>query len=216
MNKSINSEFNNSEFDNNEFNNSELDNKEFKNIESENQESKSKEFENKEFEKKESENIELENIELDSNSLKSKLQRNVTVVDLAVGIIIFGIICEIVGMFIVERKLYYSFGLWIGVLSAIGMAIHMNYSIGIFLTYDEKNAIALSRKYSMLRYAGVAVILGILMITNFANPISAFVGLMGLKIAAYMQPLVHKAVRKFIPDLPPAPSIEDDEPESNQ
>lgn len=145
-----------------------------------------------------------------------KLQRNVTVVDLTVGIILYGMICEIVGMFIVERKLYSGIGILVGLLMAIGMAIHMNYTIGIFLSYDEKNAISLSRKYSMLRYAGVAVILGILMVTKVADPIAAFIGLMGLKIAAYLQPFTHKVVRKFIPDLEPAPPLEENtEEETN-
>lgn len=138
-----------------------------------------------------------------------RLQKNVTVVDLAVGILFYGIISEIVGMFIVERKLYYSLGLIIGLLMAVGMAVHMNYSIGIYLSYDEKTASNISRKHSLLRYGVVAVILGVLMVVDFANPIAAFIGLMGLKLAAYLQPFTHKLVRKFIPDLAPAPSLEE-------
>lgn len=145
-----------------------------------------------------------------------KLQKNVTVADLTVGILFYGVLCETICMFAVQRKFYYGMGILIGLFMAIATAVHMNYTIGLALSADEKGAIGISRKYSMLRYAVTAILLAVLCLTGFADPIAAFIGLMGLKIAAYMQPLTHKLVRHFIPDLPPAAPLEELQQETYQ
>ena len=38
----------------------------------------------------------------------------------------------------------------------------------------------------------VVMILGILMVTKIGNPLAAFVGVMGLKVSAYAQPMFSK------------------------
>ena len=44
----------------------------------------------------------------------------------------------------------------------------------------------------MIRYFVVIIVFGILMITRIGNPLAAFVGVMGLKVSAYVQPMLSK------------------------
>ena len=49
---------------------------------------------------------------------------------------------------------------------------------------------------SLLRYAVVTLVFFCVMKFHLGNPIAAFAGVMGLKIAAYMQPFIHKAISR--------------------
>ena len=55
-------------------------------------------------------------------------------------------------------------------------------------------------KYNIIRYLAIVASMGFVMISGFANPLSAFLGLMGLKVAAYLQPFTHKICIKFYRD----------------
>ena len=43
---------------------------------------------------------------------------------------------------------------------------------------------------------GFPLVLLVLMITEVGNPLCCFLGVMGLKAAAYLQPLLHKALER--------------------
>lgn len=116
--------------------------------------------------------------------------------ELLLGIFIFGILCQIIGPFFVKEKLFYSMGLWIGVLCAMAMAIHMAWSLSIALSLGEEGAVKMMQKHNLLRYGVLTLVLGGLMILRIGNPLSAFLGVMGLKVAAYLQPITHKLFRR--------------------
>ncbi len=130
--------------------------------------------------------------------MKEKIGGNLTLVELITGVVLFAVVCQMVGVFFVNDKWDYSLGLWIGAAMASGMAIHMDYALKKTLLLDPESATKVARKDSMIRYFLVVLILGVIMVLRFANPLSAFLGLMGLKIAAYGQPLIHKLFQKFI------------------
>lgn len=115
---------------------------------------------------------------------------------LLVGIVLFGAVSQLVGIFLVTEKANYSIGLWIGVLTAIFMAFHMAFSLNSAVDRDVKGAQAAATRQNIIRYLIVVLILGILMMTNIGNPIAAFVGVMGLKISAYLQPIFQKLSQK--------------------
>ena len=48
------------------------------------------------------------------------------------------------------------------------------------------------RKHAFIRYAVIVGVFAAVMLTGAANPLAAFLGIMGLKAAAYMQPFIHK------------------------
>ncbi|MDE6363054.1 MAG: hypothetical protein K2O40_12275 [Lachnospiraceae bacterium] len=114
---------------------------------------------------------------------------NTALPGLLLGIILVGILCQTVGIFLVEDKADYSVGLWIGVLTAIFMAFHMAVTLNAAVERDVKGAQAAATRQNIIRYLVVVIILGILMLTRIGNPLAAFAGVMGLKISAYLQPL---------------------------
>lgn len=115
---------------------------------------------------------------------------------LLLGILLFGVVCEILGVFLINDKINYSIGLWIGVLTAIFMAFHMALSLDSVVEKDVKGAQAQATRQNIIRYFIVVLILGILMITKIGNPLAAFVGIMGLKVSAYLQPAFLKLSQK--------------------
>lgn len=117
---------------------------------------------------------------------------------LVAGILIYGVIVQLAGVWFVEDKWGYSIGLWYGIAIAIGMAINMAYVIYDAVTFDgETNANNRVVVKSMLRYVVVAGLFCILGFFEFGNMITAFIGAMGLKISAYMQPLFTMLINKL-------------------
>ncbi|MGN1156496.1 MAG: hypothetical protein ACI4TK_09990 [Agathobacter sp.] len=118
---------------------------------------------------------------------------------LVAGILIYGVIIQLAGVWFVEDKLGYSIGLWYGIAIAIGMGINMAYVIYDAVTFDgESNANNRVVVKSMLRYFVVVILFCILGFFGFGNIITAFIGAMGLKVSAYMQPLLTKLVNKLL------------------
>ena len=110
---------------------------------------------------------------------------------------IYGFIIQFTGVWFVEDKIGYSIGLWYGIAIGIGMAINLATVIYDAVTFDgEGNANKRVAAKSMLRYIVVAILFGILGYFEFGNLFTAFLGAMGLKISAYLQPLLNKIVNK--------------------
>lgn len=122
--------------------------------------------------------------------MRTRLRKiNTALPGLLVGIILFGILCQVLVFFVVEDKTGYSIGLWVGVLTAIFMAFHMAVTLNTAVERDVKGAQAAATRQNIIRYLIVVIILGILMLTKVGNPLAAFAGVMGLKVSAYLQPL---------------------------
>lgn len=119
-------------------------------------------------------------------------QINSALPGLLLGIILFGAVCQVAGCFFATDKADYSIGLWIGVLTAALMAFHMAFSLNIAVEMDEKGAQTSATRHNIIRYIAVVIILGSLMVTRIGNPLAAFLGVMGLKASAYLQPLFNK------------------------
>ena len=116
---------------------------------------------------------------------------------LVAGIVIFGLLIQLTGVWFVEDKLGHSIGLWYGVAIGIGMAINLATVIYDAVTFDgEGNASKRVAAKSMLRYIVVAILFGILGYFEFGNLFTAFLGVMCLKFSAYAQPLLNKIVNK--------------------
>ena len=117
---------------------------------------------------------------------------------LVAGIVIFGLLIQLTGVWFVQDKLGYSIGLWYGVAIGIGMAINLATVIYDAVTFDgEGNANKRVAAKAMLRYIVVAILFGILGYFEFGNLFTAFLGVMGLKFSAYAQPLLNKLVNKL-------------------
>ena len=138
--------------------------------------------------------------------MKNRLKEiNAALPGLLLGIILFGVLCQITGLFFVSDKAGYSIGIWIGVLTAVFMAFHMAISLNLAVERDVKGAQAVATRQNIIRYLVVVIILGSLMVTRIGSPLAAFAGVMGLKISAYLQPLFagrsHKEVQGNTPQI---------------
>ena len=107
------------------------------------------------------------------------------------GIAAYGIIFEIVLLFF-SRNPIYSAGLWIGIILALAGAVHMWWSLNRGLDLPQKAAVKSMSTQNIIRYVTIAAVLAVLMCTDFANPIFAFCGYMGMKASAYLNPLIHR------------------------
>lgn len=126
-----------------------------------------------------------------------RIRNNRTLVELMAGAAVYCILCEILLLIFTERRLYHSVGLIIGFAVCIALSISIADSLDVAVELDEKSAKAYIQKKASLRYILVCAVIIILAIFDFANPLSCFAGVIGLKIGAYLQPFVHKFIDRL-------------------
>lgn len=127
--------------------------------------------------------------------MKALKRLNEALPGLLIGILAYGVIVQLAGVWFVTDKIRYSSGLWIGVACAIGMAIHLAMVIEEAVRTPEAGTKRLSVK-SVARYLVVVVVITVMMYFHLGNLVSAFIGILGLKVSAYAQPFMHKMIFK--------------------
>ena len=119
-----------------------------------------------------------------------------TLKELLIGIVFYGILVEVIGISFIKDKMYFTIGLWFGILLAFTSAIHMWWGLDKALDLGaDAGKYAVSQ--NLIRYGVIVVAFGALCVINVGNPIAAFAGIMGLKAGAYLQPFTHKIMIKF-------------------
>lgn len=117
---------------------------------------------------------------------------NTVLKDMITIMILYGIVAQIICLFIPGDHLRMASGLWIGVAAGIGMAVHMKNSLDEALLMGEKGAQKYMQKSYAVRYISVVVIFIAVSYFKLANVVTLLVGVMGLKASAYLQPVMHK------------------------
>ena len=118
-----------------------------------------------------------------------------TLKELLTGISLFEILAVLVGIWFVDSPVKYVLGVLAGAVLAILAAIHMYWSIRKNLEVNMDNARAAnaySVKSSMVRYGVILIVFLFFCLTDIAYPLAVFLGIMGLKAGAYLQPFTHK------------------------
>ena len=109
--------------------------------------------------------------------------------ELLLGILIYGIVIQVTGVWFAEDRLRYSSGLWIGIATAMGMAYHIARIIAETIdSMDAQKARARIIAKGILRYAAVVAVFMVTLYFGLGNLVTLFIGVMGLKISAYLQP----------------------------
>jgi hypothetical protein len=113
---------------------------------------------------------------------------------LVAGIIGYGVVVQLVGVWFVSDKLYFTIGLWFGIAVAVGLAINIATVIFDAITMDtgDKHANRRIIAKSVIRYVVVVILFFILGYFKLGNLFAAFAGVLGLKISAYLQPHLGK------------------------
>lgn len=122
---------------------------------------------------------------------------NTVLKDMIIIMLLYGIIAQIVCLIIPGDHLRMTAGLWIGVAAGVFMVIHMKNSLDEALDYGEQEAQKYMQKSYAIRYLAVVVIFMVACWLQIANVLTLFVGIMSLKLAAYLQPFMHKLFAKF-------------------
>ena len=125
---------------------------------------------------------------------KRKTEIPETLKELFTGILAALFLFQVTIVWLVKDRFSYTLGLWIGGMLAAALAWHMWKTLDQALSMGETGAQKLMRRQSAIRYGLMVVILGILTVTEAANPLAAFLGIMTLKVAAYLQPITHNVI----------------------
>lgn len=124
-----------------------------------------------------------------------KIKIDATLFDLCMGIFLYGIVCQIILLFF-SRRPEYSIGLWIGAVLAVIGSVHMWWTLERSLEMASKDATKTVGTQYLIRYAILVIVMALLAVSGFANPLFAFLGYMGMKVSAYMQPFTRKISSK--------------------
>lgn len=120
---------------------------------------------------------------------------NEALLGLVIGILLYGVLVELIGVWFVTDKIRYSTGLLIGIACAVGMAIHLAMIIEESVRIGEGHNRLLSIK-SVMRYVVICVVLFLMMLFKLGNLYTALIGILGLKVSAYAQPLLNRMLFK--------------------
>ena len=118
-----------------------------------------------------------------------------TLKELMTGTLLFVLVCLVAGVWFVNSPLKYILGLLIGLILALLAAWHMHRSICRNMDLNAGNdgaANAYAVKNSMIRYGVILIVFLAVCLTDFAYPLAVFLGIMGLKAGAYLQPFTRK------------------------
>lgn len=125
------------------------------------------------------------------------MKKENTLLELLIGIILSGVVLQIVLAIILKDYLYNAIGLWSGIVVACFWAIHLKRSIEDSLDLGIEGAAKHARNAYMTRLLVTAVALGIVLYFRLGNPITLVIGVFLLKISAYLQPCMHKLFLRF-------------------
>ncbi len=123
--------------------------------------------------------------------IKAFKRMNEALPGLLLGILIFGILEELIGIWFVSDKLRFTTGVLIGTGCAAGMAIHIAWILEESVRF-EGMATKRMAVYSALRNVCVVIIFVVMTYFNLGNFYAAFIGVLGLKASAYAQPLLKR------------------------
>ncbi len=116
--------------------------------------------------------------------------------ELLIGIAVFAILFFIPGLFMKVDKLAYYLGLGLGILVAVLMTISMYTTIEKSLYMDEKSAVNYTKRSAIFRLLLIIVVLVAAVFINSVNIFTVVLGVLSLKLSAYLQPLTHKLISK--------------------
>ena len=117
-----------------------------------------------------------------------------TLNEMFLGILAFGAVIWIAGIWFVKDRLLFSSGLWLGILIACMAVWHMWKGLDVGLDLD--NATKYITRQNMIRYGLIVISYSLICVWEMGNPVAAFIGIMGIKAGAYLQPLTHKLFSK--------------------
>ena len=132
--------------------------------------------------------------------------------ELITGILCLGLLFLLIGLFLVKEPVSYAISLLIGILLSVITAYHMYRTLDKALT-PGRNAAKIITTASLVRYVCIFLVLGVVLFIEELNPLVTFMGVMTLKLGAYLQPITHKFFNRLFHEVDPIPEPLSDEAE---
>ena len=131
-------------------------------------------------------------------------QINRALLELWIGILFVGLLCQFIGMWFADSKVLYSIALWMGIVLALVTVVHMYRTLdrALDLGAGAQKAVMTA---NLIRYGCIVIVFMIVLLTDVLNPLITFMGLMSVKVAAYLQPFTHKICNKVFHEVDPIP-----------
>lgn len=130
------------------------------------------------------------------NRIRIILAENTTLHEMLLGIVVSNLLLSIIAMIFSENRMDSCLGVLVGTIVAIIYCIHMAVTIDDALCLDEKGASQQMRKHMLIRYFFVCVVVAAACIFKTGNPIFIILSCITVKMGAYMQPLIHKILKR--------------------
>ena len=141
--------------------------------------------------------------------IETARKMNRTLLEMHIGMVFFGLVCQAVGALIVSDQREYALSLWFGVAFAVAGSIHMCRTLDRALLCGSDATGIVTRGY-LFRYFLVAAVLVVIAVTGVMEPLVFFLGYMSLKVTAYLQPITHKLCNKLFHEVDPEPVSEEE------
>lgn len=109
-----------------------------------------------------------------------------------IGILIYTVLVEGIGIFFSGDVFAYTLGLLVGAVVACALMLHMTYTLNKALDMTETQAMKYTRRQSFIRLCIMLVALVLGVIFDQLNFISLVLGVLGLKIGALLAPFFLK------------------------
>ncbi|MCQ2517997.1 MAG: ATP synthase subunit I [Lachnospiraceae bacterium] len=123
----------------------------------------------------------------------------ITLYELWIGTVFWNLVILAVGIWLVKDKFTFVMGLALGCVTAMVIAGHMASSISKMLSSNvnvpPKKGLPIS---SLIRYGIVALVLIVACFSPYADPIATFIGIISLKLSAYINPLIGRITGKVL------------------
>ena len=116
-----------------------------------------------------------------------------TLSELIIGTILCVFILAVIGVFIAENKLSYILGILIGGVVGLLMCVSIYRSLNKSLEMETGAAVGYTNRKALLRFLlmAAAVVISIIA-SKYVSFVGVVVGILCLKLSAYLQPLTHK------------------------
>lgn len=120
-----------------------------------------------------------------------------TFIGFLLGLSVYAVVVEAIGIFFSGDILAYSLGLLIGVVAAILIFAHMAWTLNRAFDYPEAGATKYVRKQTFLRLLLMIVVMIPGLVVPRIRLVSLILGLLGLKIGALIAPFF---LRRLYPE----------------
>lgn len=122
-----------------------------------------------------------------------------TLFEMMVGIVGSTVLFSIIGAIFAPNKATFVLGVCFGGALAVAILLQLYRSLDKTLAMDERAAEKYAVRASIFRLVIMCVALGVgILLPRVFSALGILIGLLGLKVCAYTQPIVHKIIVKKV------------------